>query len=151
MAVYKSEVTIRNTRDTLYEFFLNPNNLVDVTLPELKLNIVAAPERVEAGSAVEFEVTHFGQAIKAKHEVVSVEDFCITEKQVDGAMKQWEQERRFVEVDGESCRIENTVTFEGPGGLIGVIMSEQKILSTLEKGFEYQNQKLQERFDGATS
>lgn len=149
MAVYKSEVCIKDTPRVLFEFFLNPNNLVEITLPSLKLKILDAPEKVEVGSIVEFQVTQLAFDLKATHEVVLLEEYCITQKQVTGPMKEFQHERRFVEVGDANCRIENTVTFERPGGMLGAVMHQERIISSLDESFEYQNSKLQEKFGSA--
>ncbi len=151
MPVYKSEVSIKSSREVLYSFFLTPNNLPEVTVPELKLNIIQAPEAVEAGSVVKFSVTQIGQEIHSEHEVIVADGETITEKQVKGVMKSWQHERKFVAVSESECRIENTIDFEGPTGLVGVIMNEQRIRKMLGEGFDYQNEKLKEKFDGAGS
>lgn len=146
MAVYKSEVIVNESPEKVFEFFLNPNNLEQITLPSLQLQMLDAPDEVQVGTQVEFQVTHFGQDLKATHEVISIDEYCITEKQAKGVMKEFEQERRFEAADNGGCRIETTVTFEGPGGLIGAIMTEKRIRSSLDDAFEFQNNTLQEKF-----
>ncbi len=149
MPVFHSNVDLPVSAEAVFRFFLRPANLVDVTLPELNLRFVEAPEEVVVGSVVEFEVTHFGQAIRASHEVVRADDLCIAEQQIKGVMKSWEQSRSIVPVSDTACRVENTITFEGPGGLVGVIMNEDRIRASLDKGFTFQNQRLLEKFGGA--
>lgn len=146
MADYKSEVVVKTGREEVFEFFLRPENVREVTLPELKLTFLEAPDRVQAGSTIEFEVTHLGQSLKATHEVTEASDFCIAEKQVSGAMKSWVHRRTFEAISDSECRISNEITFEGPGGLVGVIMNEDRIRGSLDKGFAYQNAELQQRF-----
>ncbi|MFK7818940.1 MAG: hypothetical protein AB8G99_09480 [Planctomycetaceae bacterium] len=146
MAVYKSEVIVNESPEKVFEFFLNPHSLVDITLPKLQLTILNAPDVVEAGTEVEFQMTHFGQDLKATHEVVSLDNDCIVERQAKGVMKEFQQERLIAGTDNGGCRIETTVNFVGPGGLIGAIMTEDRIRSSLDDAFEFQNQALQERF-----
>lgn len=150
MPTYTSEATISASQQTLYEFFLNPHNLPEVTIQELELTIIEAPDTVQPGSTVEFSVTRFGQELRAEHEVVSADGQAIVERQVKGMMKSWEHTRRFVAVSDAETRIENTIEFEGPGGLIGVMMTEAKIRAMLEEGFEYQHERLQQKFGGAS-
>lgn len=146
MADYKSEIVVGSSRETLFEFFLHPENVREVTLPDLELTFVEAPDKVEVGSTIEFEVTKFGQKIAAKHEITRADDFCIQETQVSGAMTSWCHTRRFEAVADDRCRIENEISFEGPGGLVGVIMNEGRIRAGLDEGFEYQYEQLKERF-----
>lgn len=146
MAVYKSEVCIKASPQAVFDYFLDPNSLVDITLPALKLKIISGPKEVEVGSVVQFSVNRFGVDFKATHEVISIDEYCITEKQTEGAMKSFEHERRFAETADGGCRIENTITFEGPGGMMGAMMPEKRILSSLAEAFDYQATKLQERF-----
>lgn len=146
MAVYESEVIVNESPEKVFEFFLNPNNLLEITLPKLQLEMLDAPDEVQVGTEVEFQVTHFGQDLKATHEVVSIENYCIIERQLKGVMKAFEQERRIEAADGGGCRIASTITFEGPGGLIGAIMTEDRIRSSFEEAFEFQNAELQKKF-----
>lgn len=146
MAVYKSEVIVNESPEQVFAFFLNPNNLEEITLPSLELKMLDAPNEVQVGTQVDFQVTRFGQDLKATHEVINISEDCITEKQSKGVMKEFEQERRFNATDGGGCRIETTVTFEGPGGLIGAIMTEKKIRSSFDEAFEFQNTALRKRF-----
>lgn len=151
MLTYSSEVTINNSKETLYDFFLNPHNLPEVTSPDLQLKIIAAPDRVEAGSLVEFSVTRIGQELKAEHEVVTADGDAICEKQLKGMMKSWQHTRQFVAVSDSECRIENSIEFERPGGLLGAILTEAKIRAMLDEGFEYQNDQLKRKFNGASA
>ena len=146
MAVYESEVIVNESPEKVFEFFLNPHNLLDITLPKLSLEMLDAPDEVEVGTEVEFQVTHFGQDLKATHEVISIDEHCITERQLKGVMKSFEQERRIEPADGGGSRISSKITFEGPGGLIGAIMTESRIRSSLDEAFEFQNAELQKKF-----
>jgi ligand-binding SRPBCC domain-containing protein len=146
VAVFKSEVIVNELPEKVLKFFLNPHNLVEISLPKLQLTMLDAPDEVQIGTEVQFQVTHFGQDLPATHEVISISEDCITERQIKGVMKEFEQERRFAAADGGGCRVTSTINFTGPGGLIGAIMTEDRIKSSLNDAFEFQNEALQKRF-----
>ena len=146
VAVYESEVIVNESPEKVFEFFLDPNNLEEITLPELQLKVLDAPNEVQIGTQVDFQVTRFGLDLKATHEVINIDEYCITERQVTGVLKEFEQERRFNATDAGGCCIVNTITFEPPGGLVGAMMTEKKIRASLDEAFEFQDEALQKRF-----
>jgi ligand-binding SRPBCC domain-containing protein len=80
-----------------------------------------------------------GQVRTAVHEVIefaSPERFV--ERQIEGALKLWVHEHLF-EADGETTHIIDRITFEPPGGLLGLLATEDRILEQLEKGFFSRN------------
>lgn len=138
---YETELTC--SREGLFEFLLSPANVSRISDPNTGLSMVEAPELVQVGSIVRFQLMGYGQVQKAVHEIVEVHPPSrIVEVQIEGPVKAWRHEHIF-ETTGNGVRMFDLIDFEPPGGLLGIIANASRISGSLENGFFYRQQQLE--------
>lgn len=142
MAGFEFQVVVDGDPLSAIEFLKRPANHCLISPPDMNLTYLKAPEVLELGSQFEFQVTGFGQVQQATHKVTSMSELSFTEAQVAGALKKFVSEHRCEATeDGKTLVIER-VEFKPPGGLLGLIATEQRIKSRMEEAFQYRHESL---------
>ena len=111
-------------------------NLPIISDPELELEILSAPEIVTLGQRIEFRITAYGFKQRATHEYVIVEELQITENQVDGPLRAWNHAQQIEVVSSTQCRLHDHIIFEPPGGMLGYLLTESKVLASIQDGMQ---------------
>ena len=117
-------------------FLGRTGNLAQISDPDLELEILSAPAIVTLGSRIEFRVTAFGFKQRATHEYVTVEDLKIMEDQVEGPLRAWKHEQRIEIITDKQCRLIDRINFEPPGGMLGYLLTEAKVLTSIQSGMQ---------------
>lgn len=147
MAMFETSVTVAGTVEQVFEFLRHPQNLSKISHPDVGLSFVDAPDMIELGSRLEFKVQGFGMVQQIVHEIVDFRPPTgFTEKQVKGPLKLWIHQHAITGVDGNQVTIADSIQFEAPGGLVGLMITEDRILDSLENGFDYQSRQLKKHF-----
>lgn len=143
MAEFKTSTTVACPVEQAFDFLIRPANAVRISPPALGLVFTQAPEVLEIGSRFEFKVQGWGQVQTLQHEVISLDrPRQFIEQQVKGPFKKWVHEHSvLVNSDGEVV-VFDRIEFEPPGGLIGLLITSQKIIDHLEEGFYHRHQEL---------
>lgn len=95
---------------------------------------------------MELQVVHFGQVQKLVHQITKFEPSeLFHETLVSGPLPMWEYTHRF-ERDGMGVIVIDEIEFEPPGGLLGFIVTEQKLLDQFEEGFDHRYDQLEKIF-----
>jgi ligand-binding SRPBCC domain-containing protein len=137
MAVFEDELWLNCSPEGLFDFLAQPANVEKISDPRMGLKLTSAPDVVTPGCRVVSQVQAFGTVQTLEHEIVQVErPTRILEKLVKGPMKSWVHEHRFEPKDGGVTMLDR-VTFDPPGGVLGFLVKESKILEQLEDGFEH--------------
>lgn len=145
MASFEAAVSLTSEQDpcAVFDFLLRPVNVVRITSPDMGLSLLDAPEVLEHGSRVEFQVQAYGQVQRFVHEIIELDrPRRFTEQQVTGPMRNWVHEH-LVEVDKTGgVAVIDRIVFEPPGGLLGLMVTEKRILSSLKAGFDHRHREL---------
>jgi ligand-binding SRPBCC domain-containing protein len=142
MAVFEHETEFACSVEGLFDFLCRPANISRLSDPNVGIRFLSAPEVVYAGSSLEFEIVSFGQKIQATHQIVQFErPRLVIEQQVSGPMKAWKHVHEYVETENGSLK-RDRVEFQLPGGLLGFLLNDQKIIDHLEDGFFYRQQQV---------
>jgi ligand-binding SRPBCC domain-containing protein len=129
----------------VFDFFRRPANVVSVAPPELSLNLIEAPELIEAGSRIVVEVRRWGISQRIVTEVVEfVENQRIVEEQRLGPIRAWRHVRYFAESDG-GTEVAEKITFEPPGGMLGLTLTAGRIEEELRIAFAHREERINER------
>ncbi len=153
MASFKSTSTILTCTPPALRLFLGrPVNLPQISNPELELEVLSAPPEVTIGQRIEFRITAYGFKQRATHEYLIVADDMIVESQIEGPLRAWRHSQR-IEIAGTGhCRLIDEIDFEPPGGMLGFLLTEARILESLEEGMDFRYSVLQELIEsGAIS
>lgn len=144
MAIVTYETQLDCSVEGLFDFLSRPENVLKVSDPGLGITFTSAPEVVEEGSRLDFQVVTFGQIVKSTHQIMKLDrPRLIIEQQVAGPMKQWIHRHEYEPSAGGVLK-RDTINFELPGGLLGLLLSEAKVRDHVEDGFYYREQRLKE-------
>lgn len=143
MPLFETHVTLECPRERVFDFLLRPANVVEISPPEMGLFFMNPPESIQVGSQLEFKVQGYGQVQTMVHEITELivpERFC--ERQVRGLFKLWIHEHLFESLDAGRTKVTDRVEFQGPGGVLGLLVTEQKIYDRLEDAFDHRHLQL---------
>ena len=147
MPSFEVSLTLPCQPETVFDYLLKPLNLLKISHPDMGLRFIDVPEVLELGSRMEFEITGYGPPQRLVHKIVEFErPRRITEKQVKGPLKHWVHEHIFEPVDSAAVTVIDRIEFKPPGGLVGIVVTESKIRTSLDQGFQHQHRELQKLF-----
>lgn len=143
MAVFEARFTLPCSQREAFEFLLRPANVALISPPQLGLHFLDAPEIVVPGSRLRFRIQGFGQIREGEHEITRVvEHSQVTERQVVGLFKNWVHEHLFeTNSQGETVLIDQ-IDFEPPGGILGLLVTKDRVLDQLEEAFDHRHSRL---------
>ncbi len=124
---------------TLREYLGTVSNFPLITDPELEIEIIEAPEVVTAGTEIEFSIVAGGFRQVLRHRWTTVTESQIVADQLMGPAQSW-QHAQTISAAGAGCWLEEAVTFEPPGGMLGFVVTEDAILQSLNTGTAIRHQ-----------
>ena len=142
MALFEDRITVARPVEVVFDFLTTASNIEKVSQADLGLTFLETPEKYHHGAVIKFQIMGMGQVRTAVHEVIefdSPERFV--ERQIEGALKLWVHEHLF-ESDGDQTHIVDRITFEPPGGFIGMLITPTRISDGLERGFDHRHRML---------
>jgi ligand-binding SRPBCC domain-containing protein len=121
--------------DEIFDFFRRPANVVALSPDDLDIRLLEGPEEVSSGDRFAVQVRRFGLSRRVVTEVVNVEEpSLLVERQVEGPFRAWQVERRFSVVEG-GTEVTETITFEPPTGLLGLMLTVAVVEQELTQAF----------------
>lgn len=147
MANFEISVQLASPVSAVFDFFLNPHNRPLVSPPGAGMVIIQSPNPLVVGGVLEFKVQGMGMVQALAHEIVELQpNVMMFERQVKGPLKSFSHRHRFVS-DGDSrMTLIDEIEFEPPGGILGLLATEEKLLDNFEDGFYFRNEELAKRF-----
>lgn len=149
MPVFETEVTVATPIEQVFEYMSIPENLERLSPPEVGLKFIDAPSPLKQGDTFEFKVQAMGQIQKMKHRLVTSEaPTLMIEELVEGPLPRWRHTHTFVSAGDGQTKIKDQIDFEPPGGIIGMFLTEARILENLDDAYYYRQQQLKKIFGG---
>ena len=143
MALFEYETVVPGAPGSVFEFLRKPVNLERIAQPQMGLKFTKAPELIDIGSQLDFQIVSFNQVHTVSHRITDFRNAeLIREELIKGPMRSWVHSHRF-EPHADGVRLIDVIEFELPGGLLGLLLSEDKVLDQLDDGFFYRAQQLQ--------
>lgn len=143
MPVFECRTEVGVSPKTLFEFITNVANMKAIAPSDVDMTIIEAPDELALGSKIVFQVQAFGVKQQLVHEVVefqSPERF--REKMVKGPMTAWTHDY-IVEPHGTTgAALTNRIEFEPPGGMLGMLLTADRILGHLEEDYARRSEAL---------
>ena len=136
MPEFLSSSILECSAEKLRRFLGRTANLPQISNPDLELEILSAPEIVTLGKRIEFRITAHGFKQRATHEYVSVEELQIIEDQVDGPLRAWKHAQQIEIIAASQCRLTDRVEFQPPGGMLGYLLTEARVLAAIQDGMQ---------------
>lgn len=150
MPVFETSVTLDCPVERAFEFLLRPDNIVRISPPEIGLAFTRAPDILDLGSRFEFKVQAYGQVQTMIHEITElVRPLQITETQVKGVLGKWVHQHRFEVNDQGRAVVIDRIDFLPPPGMLGLLVTANKILDHLDEGYYYRHQQMQKLLSAA--
>lgn len=142
MGLVEDKTLFPCSQQGLFSFLTQPKRVAEVTDPSLGLVFTDAPEQIESGVELDFKIVNFGQVLSITHKITAYEPcVLVVEEQIEGPMAAWTHRHEYEETENGVIK-RDIVEFEKPGGIIGFLLSDDKITDQLEDGFHYRNQQL---------
>jgi ligand-binding SRPBCC domain-containing protein len=143
---YTVTLEIAHPLTELFAYLTRPKNLVQLAPADLNLELVTAPDVMILGSRLVWKGRRWGISQQITQEVARFErDKIIVVEQKQGPFARWIHSNHF-EAHGDSTRIVEKIDFDPPGGLLGYMLTADKIRTDLEKLLAYREKKLKEIF-----
>ncbi len=138
MALFEAQLILPCPQREVFDFLLRPANVALISPPEQGLYFVDAPEIVSQGTRLKFRIQVFGQVQEGEHEITSiVDDTRIIESQVKGVLKSWVHDHLFETNSNGEVVVTDRIEFEPPGGVLGLLVTKNRVLDQLEDAFEH--------------
>ena len=106
---------------------------------------VEAPEVISLGSRLVFKLQGFGVVQQLEHEIIEFDPpRGFREKMTKGPLPHW-QHAYILEPDGSGgVALLNRIEFEPPGGLLGMIVTAQRMLDHLQQEYGHRGEALKQ-------
>ncbi len=148
MPHFEDELVVPRPLPEVFDFFLDAHNLTRVSPPELHLRVVQAPPRLQLGSVVEARGRRWGVPQRIVSEVTALEpNVSFVDEQRHGPFGKFVHTHRFAAVPG-GTRISDVIEYEPPGGVLGLVLTAERIANDLRWIYGYRRQRLQELLGG---
>jgi ligand-binding SRPBCC domain-containing protein len=143
MANFEASIPINTTAEAAFEFLMRPANLVIITPSAAPMEIIQAPERFSVGVKYEFTLGGFGPVQRMTHEITEVvSPTRYVEKAIKSPLPHWIHQHIIEPKGNGEVVVTDRIEFEPPGGFIGFLITEDKILESLDKGFTHRHREL---------
>lgn len=148
MPVFECRTEVSVTPERLFDFITRVSNMQAVSPPEVDMVIVEAPEVIALGSKLVFKVQAFGVAQQLIHEIVEFErPRSFREKMTKGPLSAWIHDYTVEPVGAQHAALINRIEFEPPGGMLGMLLTADRILSRLEDGYAHRSEALKKALE----
>lgn len=144
MPEFESSVTLKCTASELRHYLGATGNLTKISDPELSLEVLTAPEQVTVDEVIEFRISAYGFKQRMEHRYVEVADDRIVAEQIDGPTRSWRHTQIMADNGDGTVTLTDQIAFEPPGGMLGYVMTADKIIESLNEGMEYRYEMLAE-------
>jgi ligand-binding SRPBCC domain-containing protein len=129
----------------VFDFFRRPACLLEVSLPDLHLRLLDAPELLERGSRLTVQVRRWGMTQRVITEVIVFEEGRLfVEEQREGPFRTWTHERRFEALADGGTRLTEQIDYDPPAGLLGMMLTAAVVERELNRAYAYRAEKLAE-------
>ncbi|MCA9014987.1 MAG: hypothetical protein KDA77_06600, partial [Planctomycetaceae bacterium] len=147
MATFETSVQLSTTPEAIFEFLIDTKNILKISPPDTGLVFTNKPDKLSLGSILEFQIQGFGKVQEGTHEIIAFESpEFFTEKQISGPLKSYTHEHRIVPSGENLITVIDRLEFEPPGGLLGFLITESKLLDLFDEGFFHRHNALKALF-----
>lgn len=147
MANFEASVQLTATPEQVFEFLIDTENIVKISPPDAGLTFTEKPDKLFMGARLAFRIQGFGQVQEGVHEIIAFDEPSLfTEKQISGPLKHYIHEHEIVPSGENQVTVIDRLEFEPPGGLLGFLVTESKLLDVFDEGFYHRHNQLKEIF-----
>jgi ligand-binding SRPBCC domain-containing protein len=123
-----------------FDFLTKTANLLHLVPNELRLSVLNAPPQLTLGSRLEVQILAFGPPQNVTYEITDYSrPHRFTETQVKGLLPRYVHEHLLVTQSNGTLLITDRIEFEPPGGLIGFMVTADRLRTNLERGLSHRH------------
>ncbi len=142
MPVFEASQVFPRSLEKVFDFFIQPANLVKVSPPELNMKLIDGPERLALGSRVTLDGRRWGIPQRIVSEVIAFQPgVAFTDAQIKGPFRKWVHTHTFAVVSG-GTEARDKIEYEPPGGMLGFVATVARIEADLKWIFGFRQQQL---------
>jgi ligand-binding SRPBCC domain-containing protein len=150
MPLLEASVSIGCTADRAFDFLTKTANLLHLVPDELRLSVINAPPQLALGSRMEFQILAFGPPQNVTYEIT---DYSrpdrFTETQVKGLLSRYVHTHLLLAQSNDTVLITDRIEFEPPGGLMGFMLTADRLRTTLDRGLSHRHTALKRLLENA--
>jgi ligand-binding SRPBCC domain-containing protein len=130
----------------VFDFLARPANLMHLAPADMRLELVQGPERVQLGSVVHWKARRMGVSQTLVNEVTAFEEGVVfAEEQCQGPFRRWVFMHRLTAI-AVGTRLTEELTWEPPGGLLGLLVTAAVVHKDLDHLFAYRALQMKQLF-----
>jgi ligand-binding SRPBCC domain-containing protein len=149
MPRFETAETVAAALSQVFDFFSRPANLLRVSPPELHFQLLSGPEQLHLGARVTLQGRRWGVSQRLVNEVTVWEpETRFVDEQREGPFRRWTHTHRLETISAGGTRIIDSIDYEPPGGLLGMVVTAAAIERDLKWLFEYRQKRLAELLRG---
>jgi ligand-binding SRPBCC domain-containing protein len=143
MALLEASVSLRCPVERVFDFLVSTENFTKIVPPDLKLKLVQSPERLVLGSRFEVQISGFGIPQNVIYEITEyVEPHRFQESQVKGPLGRYVHDHALAAQEDGTVRVVDRIEFEPPGGMLGFLLTADRLKTSLEQGLTHRHREL---------
>lgn len=141
------EQTVACPLDQVFAFFERPENLVEITPPAMRFEILTPlPIRMMSGAVIDYTVKVFGVRTRWTTLITDYDPpHRFSDVQLRGPYHLWHHSHRFESINGGTRLIDN-VRYILPFGLLGRLAHSLLVRPQLDTIFDYRHGIIEQRF-----
>jgi ligand-binding SRPBCC domain-containing protein len=150
MATLEASVAIRTTVERVFDFLTSTENFSKIVPTDLKLKLVQAPDRLALGSRFEVQILGFGIPQNVIYEITQFEPpHRFQESQAKGPLGRYVHDHIFEPQADGTVQVTDRIEFEPPGGLLGMMLTADRLKTSLQQGLTHRHRELKKLLEEA--
>jgi len=142
--VFEATMQLRCTAEALFDFLVRPANLPKLSPPDWDLRLLEAPEICQLGSRLVIQAKRSGIPQRIVSEIIGLEPHSVLiDEMREGPLRKLVHSRTLL-ANGNSVSLTDRIEFEPPRGLLGLILTAQRIEKDLAALHEFRLKRIQE-------
>ena|ERR1700733_1260946 len=140
MPFVEASISIACPVEKAFDFLTDTANLLRLVPEDLRLTVVNAPAQLALGSRLEVQILAFGPPQNVTYEISHFSrPHRFTETQVKGLLPRYVHEHILVPQSAEAVVVTDRIEFEPPGGLIGFMLTADRLRTSLGQGLAHRH------------
>jgi ligand-binding SRPBCC domain-containing protein len=142
--VFEATMQLRCTAEALFDFLARPANLPKLSPPDWELKLLDAPVICQLGSRLVIQARRSGIPQRIVSEITGFEPHSVlVDEMREGPLRKLVHSRT-LQANGDSVSLTDHIEFEPPRGLMGLMLTAQRIEKDLAALHEFRLKRFQE-------
>jgi len=143
MPFVEASVSIGCSAEKAFDFLTKTANFIYLVPEDLRLAVLNAPTHLSLGSRIDVQILAFGPPQNVTYEITEFSrPDRFTETQVKGLLPRYVHEHVLVTGANGSVLITDRIDFEPPGGLMGFMLTADRLKTSLDRGLSHRHSAL---------